>query len=86
MLKHPEIKELQWFVGRSSPRYYYNLTLAKQRYSNYAQGFLRLNSIANSELVNKLQGEVDTAFPEAQVLIRLLEQGPPFDAPVAMRI
>ena len=86
MLKHPEIKELQWFVGRSSPRYYYNLTSTKQRYSNYAQGFLQLNSIANSELVNKLQGEVDTAFPEAQVLIRLLEQGPPFDAPVAMRI
>jgi multidrug efflux pump subunit AcrB len=86
ILKHPEIQEWQWFLGRSSPRYYYNLTSTKQRYSNYAQGFLQLNSIANSELVNKLQGEVDTAFPEAQVLIRLLEQGPPFDAPVAMRI
>ena len=77
---------MQWFLGRSSPRYYYNLTSTKQRYSNYAQGFLQLNSIANSELVNKLQGEVDAAFPEAQVLIRQLEQGPPLDAPVAMRI
>ena len=86
MLKHPEIQELQWFVGRSSPRYYYNLRATKQPDSNYAQGFLQLNSIANSELVNKLQGEVDAAFPEAQVLIRQLEQGPPLDAPVAMRI
>ena len=27
-----------------------------------------------------------TAFPEAQIVIRQLEQGPPFDAPVEMRI
>ena len=86
MLKHPEIQELQWFVGRSSPRYYYNLRSTKQPDSNYAQGFLQLNLIANSELANKLQDEVDTAFPEAQILIRQLEQGPPFSAPVEMRI
>ena len=86
ILKHPEVEELQWFLGRSSPKYYYNLTSGKQGYSNYAQGFLQLNSIADSELVNKLQAEVDTAFPEAQILILKLEQGPPFDAPVEMRI
>ncbi|MGK7919068.1 MAG: efflux RND transporter permease subunit [Trichodesmium sp.] len=85
MLKNPEIEELQWFVGRSSPRYFYNITSGRQA-ANYAQGFLQLNSIAKSELVNKLQAEVDTAFPEAQILIRKLEQGPPFDAPVEMRI
>ena len=85
MLKNPEIEELQWFLGRSSPRYFYNITSGRQA-ANYAQGFLQLNSIAKSELVNKLQAEVDTAFPEVQILIRKLEQGPPFDAPVAMRI
>ncbi|NEQ40069.1 MAG: efflux RND transporter permease subunit [Okeania sp. SIO3I5] len=86
MLKHPEIEELQWFLGRSSPRYYYNLVSNKQQYSNYAQGFLQLNLIANSEFVNELQTEVDTRFPEAQILIQKLEQGPPFYAPVEMRI
>ncbi|WP_371357265.1 efflux RND transporter permease subunit, partial [Hydrocoleum sp. CS-953] len=85
MLKHPEIEEVQWFLGRSSPRYFYNITSGRQA-ANYAQGFLQLDSIAKSELVNKLQAEVDTAFPEAQILIRKLEQGPPFDAPVEMRI
>ena len=85
MLKNPEIEELQWFLGRSSPRYFYNITSGRQA-ANYAQGFLQLNSIAKSELVNKLQAEVDTAFPETQILIRKLEQGPPFDAPVAIRI
>ena len=85
MLKNPEIEELQWFLGRSSPRYFYNVTSGRQA-ANYAQGFLQLDSIAKSELVNKLQAEVDTAFPEAQILIRKLEQGPPFDAPVEMRI
>ncbi|RQH20259.1 efflux RND transporter permease subunit [Okeania hirsuta] len=85
MLKHPEIEEIQWFLGRSSPRYYYNLASGRQD-PNYAQGILQLNLIAKPEFVNALQAEVDTAFPEAQVLIRQLEQGPPFDAPVEMRI
>ncbi|MEM1167640.1 MAG: efflux RND transporter permease subunit [Cyanobacteria bacterium P01_H01_bin.35] len=85
LLKHPEIEEVQWFLGRSSPRYYYNITAGREA-TNYAQGFLQLNSIAKSEFVNELQAEVDTAFPEAQVMIRRLEQGPPFDAPVEIRI
>lgn len=86
ILKHPEINELQWFLGRSAPRYYYNLKAGREQYSNFAQGFLQLNSIATSDLVNTLQTEVDAAFPEAQILIRQLEQGPPFDAPVELRI
>ncbi|NES88059.1 MULTISPECIES: efflux RND transporter permease subunit [Okeania] len=86
ILKHPEIDELQWFLARSSPRYYYNLKAGKERYLNYAQGFLQLNTIAKPELVNRIQAEVDSAFPKAQILVRLLEQGPPFDAPVELRI
>ncbi|NET28118.1 efflux RND transporter permease subunit [Okeania sp. SIO1I7] len=85
MLKHPEFEEIQWFLGRSSPRYFYNLASGRQD-SNYAQGILQLNLIAKPEFVNVLQAEVDTKFPDAQVLIRQLEQGPPFDAPVEMRI
>ncbi|MGD1807824.1 efflux RND transporter permease subunit [Dapis sp. BLCC M126] len=85
LLKHSEIEEVQWFLGRSSPRYYYNITAGREA-TNYAQGFLQLNSIAKSDFVNALQAEVDTAFPEAQVMIRRLEQGPPFDAPVEIRI
>ncbi|NEO54404.1 MAG: efflux RND transporter permease subunit [Okeania sp. SIO3B5] len=85
MLKHPEIEEIQWFLGRSSPRYFYNLASGRQD-PNYAQGILQLNLIAKPEFVNALQAEVDTQFPDAQVLIRQLEQGPPFDAPVEMRI
>ncbi|NET45031.1 efflux RND transporter permease subunit [Okeania sp. SIO2B3] len=85
MLKHPEIEEIQWFLGRSSPRYFYNLASGRQD-SNYAQGILQLHLIAKPEFVNVLQAEVDTKFPDAQVLIRQLEQGPPFDAPVEMRI
>ena len=29
---------------------------------------------------------MDAALPEARVLVRQLEQGPPFDAPVELRI
>ncbi|MGD1807823.1 efflux RND transporter permease subunit [Dapis sp. BLCC M126] len=85
MLKHPEIEEIQWFLGGSSPRYYYNLASGRQD-SNYAQGIVQLNLIAKPEFVNALQAEVDTEFPDAQVMVRQLEQGPPLDAPVEMRI
>ena len=39
-----------------------------------------------SELAQDLQNELDAQFPSARVLVRKLQQGPPFDAPVEMRI
>lgn len=38
------------------------------------------------ELTHQLQRELDEAFPQSRTLVRLLEQGPPFDAPVEVRI
>ncbi|MEL7037599.1 MAG: efflux RND transporter permease subunit [Cyanobacteria bacterium J06592_8] len=84
--KHPEIEKVHWFLGRSSPRYYYNLATGREQAANYGQGFLQLNTIAQSSLVNTLQEEMDTLFPQARILVRQLEQGPPFDAPVELRI
>ncbi|WP_287308973.1 hypothetical protein, partial [Okeania sp. SIO1H2] len=43
-------------------------------------------AIGNRVWLNRIQAEVDSAFPKAQILVRLLEQGPPFDAPVELRI
>ena len=44
--------------------------------------FVYFRERIGKDLVN----EVETAFPEAQILIRQLEQGPPFPAPLEMRI
>ncbi|MGF1491376.1 MAG: efflux RND transporter permease subunit [Microcoleaceae cyanobacterium] len=86
ILDHPEVQDVHWFLGRSAPRYYYNLASGREQSANYAQGYIQLNSIAQSDFIQTLQTEVDIAFPQARVLVRPLEQGPPFDAPVELRI
>ena len=47
---------------------------------------MQLKDLAKSDLAEKLQSELDTSFPTARIVVRQLEQGPPFDAPVEMRI
>ncbi len=86
ILTHPEIQQVHWFLGRSAPRYYYNLATGREQAANYGQGFLQLNTIAEASLINTLQQEMDATFPQARILVRQLEQGPPFDAPVELRI
>jgi multidrug efflux pump subunit AcrB len=86
LLNYPEIQQVHWFLGRSAPRYYYNLIGGQEQAANYAQGFLELAQVAETNLINTLQAEMDLKFPQARILVRQLEQGPPFDAPVELRI
>ena len=86
IIKNPEIKDVHWLLGRSIPSFYYNLTGGKEQQANYAQALVQLNSLTSSHLAKKIQTELDKAFPTARIIVRQLEQGPPFDAPIEMRI
>ncbi|MDJ0725290.1 MAG: efflux RND transporter permease subunit [Prochloraceae cyanobacterium] len=86
IMERKEAVNVHWFVGSNAPRFYYNLAAGKQGESNYAQAMVQLNTIAKDSFISSLQTEMDAAFPVARVLVRKLEQGPPFDAPVEMRI
>ncbi len=86
IIDYPEVKDVHWLLGTSIPRFYYNLTSGKEQQANYAQALVQLNSLASSSVAQKLQAELDTAFPAARIIVRQLEQGPPFDAPIEMRI
>ena len=86
ILNYPEVKEVQWLLGSSIPRFYYNLAGTKEQQANYAQALVELNSLASASITQKLQTELDRAFPTARIIVRQLEQGPPFDAPIEMRI
>ena len=83
---YPEVKEVHWLLGSSIPRFYYNLAGAKEQQANYAQALVQLNAIASTAITQKLQTELDKTFPAARIIVRQLEQGPPFDAPIEMRI
>ena len=86
LLTFDSITDVHWFIGRSVPRFYYNVSTSREREPEYAQAIVQLNGLATSELASKLQTELDNGFPTARIIVRQLEQGPPFDAPVEMRI
>ncbi len=81
------IKSLHWFVGGNAPAFYYNLMQRRDSAQYYAQAMLTTDNfeIANV-LVPALQRRLDEEFPEAQIIVRRLEQGPPFNAPVELRL
>lgn len=85
--QHPAVLDVHWFLGKSAPSFFYNIVGNKENAADYAQGLVQLNNTENlRETISTLQQQLDEAFPEAQVLVRQLEQGPPFDAPIELRL
>jgi multidrug efflux pump subunit AcrB len=81
------IKHQHWFLGRSAPTFYYNVVPRRRSTPNYAQAFVDLESGDDVDsLVNRLQKKIDAEVLDARVVVRKLEQGPPFDAPVELRV
>jgi len=87
ILQHENVEEVYWFVGESAPRFYYNLQGDRQNQPYYAQAMVQLKSEDGLEpLLRQVQAELSDAFPSARVIVQKFQQGPPFDAPVEMRI
>jgi multidrug efflux pump subunit AcrB len=81
------IRHTSWFVGESVPTFYYNVITRRRGNPNYAQAIVTLDNNRDSmDLIRELQVHLDEEFPGTQVLVRQLEQGPPFDAPVEARL
>lgn len=87
LLREPTVKRVDWFVGESAPAFYYNIIPRRAAVSQYAQAMVQLTSAENQrETIHRLQSLLDNRFAHARVLVRQLEQGPPFDAPVEVRL
>jgi multidrug efflux pump subunit AcrB len=85
--RHERVQHTTWFLGESAPPFYYNIIARRKNNPNYGQAIVTLDSNRDSlSLIRRLQLELDKEFPEAQILVRQLEQGPPFDAPVEIRV
>jgi len=83
----PGVLHVHWFVGRNAPKFYYNMMTGREGSANFAEALVQLRSktkaLAN---IRALQERLDALHPEALILVKPLEQGPPFDAPIEMRI
>jgi multidrug efflux pump subunit AcrB len=74
-------------VGHGNPRIYYNVT-SKERDQTHAQLFIELEKYdpKTMPVLLKELREKFSNYPDASIEVKELEQGPPVDAPVAIRI
>ncbi|MBE9080008.1 efflux RND transporter permease subunit [Romeria aff. gracilis LEGE 07310] len=85
--QHPAVSNVHWFLGKSAPSFFYNVTGSRRNAADYAQGIVQLSSAQTiRQIIQTLQQQLDAAFPDAQILVMQLEQGPPFDAPLEVRL
>jgi multidrug efflux pump subunit AcrB len=81
------VESIAWFLGESVPPFYYNVIARRKNAPNYAQAIVTLESNRDvQELIRSLQNDLNRDFPEARILVRQLEQGPPFAAPIELRL
>lgn len=85
--EYSQVKRQHWFLGSSAPTFYYNVVPRRRGTPFYAQAFIDLEDSQDiSLLVKNLQSGIDQSIASARVIVRQLEQGPPFDAPVELRV
>ncbi len=78
---------VHWFLGGSAPTFYYNVVPRRRGTAFYAQAFVDLRSGHRpTRAVQDLQAAIDVEILDSRVIVRQLEQGPPFDAPVEIRV
>jgi len=87
VLAQESIEQVDWYFGESSPTFYYNVIANRKGTPNFGQAVVRVGSAdLVGEMIRRLQRRVDREVTDARVLVRQLEQGPPFDAPIEVRL
>ena len=83
-------KDISYFttnVGKGNPRIYYNV-IARSESPNFAQFYVQLDGLTpekKTELIDKLR-EKFFYYPNAKIEVKDFEQGPPLEAPIALRL
>ena len=83
----PDLKNYATNVGRGNPRIYYNV-IPQNEVSNYAQLFVQLKETPPAEkrkLIDQLRIKFKH-YPNAKIEVKDFEQGPPVEAPIAIRL
>jgi multidrug efflux pump subunit AcrB/outer membrane protein TolC len=83
---HEELVSVATYVGRASPKFYYNL-VSRPNSPHRAQLVAEAKSFAGADRLVEWVGDwARREVPEASVVAKRLEQGPPFEAPVELRV
>jgi multidrug efflux pump subunit AcrB len=85
--KYPEVESVMSNLGRGNPRVYYNVT-QRELATNIADAFVMLkeyDSQSTPQLLDQWRATFDT-YPGTKILVKSMENGPPLDAPIAIRV
>ncbi len=86
LIRHPRVEKVSTFVGRSAPKFYYNLPHRPQS-PHFANLVVQTKTSTDVEsLMADVRAFAARVLPAAVVVPRKLEQGPPVRAPVELRI
>ncbi|TWT93117.1 efflux RND transporter permease subunit [Neorhodopirellula pilleata] len=87
MLKDHGVDDVHWFIGESAPLFYYNVASVRSNQPSYAQAIVTCPTpdMAKQAML-RLQPILSDRFPQATISVRQLEQGPPFTAPIEVRL
>jgi len=83
----PDLKNYATNVGRGNPRIYYNV-IPQNEVSNYAQLFVQLKETPSDRkrlMIDSLRQRFKD-YPGAKIEVKDFEQGPPIEAPIAIRL
>jgi multidrug efflux pump subunit AcrB len=83
----PDLKNYATNVGRGNPRIYYNV-IPQNEVSNYAQIFIQLREtppVRKRQMIDSLRQRFKD-YPGAKIEVKDFEQGPPIEAPIAIRL
>lgn len=75
-------------IGRSNPRIYYNV-ISQRRQSNIGHLFVKLKKTVSRQQMGQMLQELRADFsfyPGAKIEIKELEQGPPVNAPIEIKV
>lgn len=85
--KIEEVEQVGWVFGENFPSFYYNMMGRQRGAPNFAQALVKVQDFdAANRIIPQLQQTLSDNMPEAQILVRKLEQGPPFNAPLEVRV
>jgi multidrug efflux pump subunit AcrB len=87
LLARRDVKSVFANIGRGNPQIYYNVLQASER-NNVAELFVVLDHYdgrGTPAMLDSLRQRFDS-IPNARVLVREFENGPPVEAPIALRL
>lgn len=83
----PGITRVSAFIGESAPMMYYNVLTNEDNNPAFMHVIVDTVSLdVTNQRVPELQRALDQRFPQAQSVVRKYEQGPPFKAPIELRV